>query len=63
MTTFITKGVPRLPKPDSISVCLPPGFRRCLLAIGRNGETHWKLLAISRKVAAELIASGLAFQG
>jgi hypothetical protein len=57
----IVKGVARLDTAESVSVCLPPGFRQCLLSVTRAGNT--KLLAISRQVAAELIAAGFPFQG
>jgi hypothetical protein len=58
---YVTKGVPKLMRAEDYSVCLTSGFRRCGLAVIRNGTTQ--LLAISKKVAAELIAAGFAFQG
>ncbi len=61
MTTFITKGVPKLTKPEDICVGLTPGFKHCSLSIVRDGETRMWL--ISKKVAAELIAIGIPYQG
>lgn len=61
MTTFITKGVPKLTKPEDICVGLTPGFKRCCLFTIRDGETH--TLLISKKVSAELIAAGISYQG
>jgi len=58
---FITKGVPKLAKQEDISVCLPPGFKRCYLSVTREDVTQ--LLPISQMVAAELIASKIAYQG
>lgn len=58
---LITKGVPKLTKPEDISVCLTPGFKRCFLSIIRDGDTQ--MLLISKKVAAELIAAGISYQG
>lgn len=58
---FITAGVPKLKEAEDISVCLPLGFERCCLSIVRDGNCQ--LLPISKKVAAELIAAGFAYQG
>jgi len=58
---LITKGVVRLRRAEYLSVCLPPGFKRCYLSVDRDGNA--KLLPISRAVAAELIAEGIAYQG
>jgi hypothetical protein len=61
MTRFITKGVPKLKKAEDVSVCLTPGFDRCYLSVIRNGDCQ--TYPISKKVAAELIAAGFAYQG
>lgn len=58
---FITKGVPKLKKAEDISVCLTPGFDRCRLSVVRDGDC--KMYPISKKVAAELIAAGISYQG
>jgi len=59
--TEITKGVSKLRRAEDVSVCLPPCFARCLLSVTRDGNTE--LWTISRRVAAELIAAGFAYQG
>lgn len=61
MSEFITKGVPKLKKAENVSVCLPPGFNKCQLSVIRDG--HVETFPISKKVAAELIAAGFAYQG
>lgn len=58
---FITKGVPKLQRAEDISVCLPPGFAQCTLSVTRDGVSKGYL--ISKKVAAELIAAGLPYEG
>jgi hypothetical protein len=58
---FITKGVPKLAQPSNMSVCLPFSFKRCFLSITRDGDT--KMWPISKGVAAELISSGIPYQG
>ncbi len=57
----ITKGVRQLPKSDGISVCLPPGFKRCLLSVVVDYEV--RSLPISKAVAEVLIAEGFAYEG
>ena len=61
MSQFVTKGVPKLSQPWNMGVCLTPGFKQCYLSVVRNGDTQ--LLPISKRVAAELIASGMPYQG
>lgn len=58
---FITKGVPKLEKAEDVSVCLTPAFKQTCLSVVRDG--HCELLLISKRVAAELIAAGFAYQG
>lgn len=59
--SIITRGVRQIAKADDISVCLPPGFRRCWLSVSENADS--RLLPISRAVAEVLIAWGFAYQG
>ena len=61
MSKIITNGIKKLSKPEDVSVCLPPGFKRCRLSVVRDGDTE--LLPISKKVAEALISSGVAYQG
>lgn len=58
---MITKGVRKAPKPDHMTVCLPPGFRRCWLAVTDGRDIC--LLPISKAVAEALIADGMDYQG
>jgi len=52
---MITKGVPALPRPDSICVLLPDA-----LEVVRGHHDYHR---ISRKVALALIAAGISFEG
>ena len=61
MKKYITTGVPKLSKAESVSVCLPPGVSQCKLAVVRDGNC--KCFCISKKVAAELIAAGFPYEG
>lgn len=61
MGEMLTKGVRKIPKPDNVTVCLPPGFGRCWLAITYDSDIT--LLPITTAVAQALIADGMAYQG
>jgi len=58
----ITDGVRNLPKPQSITVGLPPGFKGCRLnVVYHDGQT--KSMVISKRVAEVIIASGIPTEG
>lgn len=61
MVETITKGVRKIPKPDNVTVCLPPGFARCWLAV--TYDLDITLLPITTAVAQALIANGMDYQG
>ena len=57
-----TRGVRVLPKPQSVSVGLPPGFDGCRLnVVFHDGKS--KGLRISRRVAEVLLAQGFSAEG
>jgi len=56
--TYITNGIRKLKKPESVTVFLPNG-KKPLLAVIENGNPT--LLPISRKVAEVLISEGYSY--
>jgi hypothetical protein len=62
MPTHITDGIRKLPKPQVISVCIPPGWKKtALFVLDSNGKSE--VYPISKKVAEVLIANGITYQG
>ncbi len=61
VTPYVTAGVPALSEAENVSVCLTPGSAYCKLSVVRNGDTVRH--RISKAVAAELIAFGIASEG
>ena len=58
----ITKGVRKFKRPQYVSVCLTPGFKKMGLAITTHeGNTEWH--PISKKLAEVLIAKGFPYEG
>ena len=59
LDTFVTEGIRQLPK-SSLSIGLPPAFPRCVLIVTTT-EGDVEELRISKRVAEELIATGLPY--